>query len=257
MWRSSAFSSIGMLLVILNGGIDLSVGSTLGLCGVIAGFLMQGVHAADVRRRAVSAGLGGRAFWPARLARFVGARQRRADRVLQGAGLRRHLGRHVRRARRRAPDDQRPDLQQSRRPGRTRQHRLRLARLQPPGRRSDRRRGAGGHRHHRQPRADPNRLRPLALCLRRQRARGRALRRAGQDACRSRSTCCPGICAADRRPHPVLAADLGGANRRHHLRIDRDRGGRHRRRGADGRPRHRPRHACSAPSSSASCPTGS
>jgi len=29
--------------VILNGGIDLSVGSTLGLCGVIAGFLMQGV----------------------------------------------------------------------------------------------------------------------------------------------------------------------------------------------------------------------
>ena len=35
--------AIGMLLVILNGGIDLSVGSTLGLCGVIAGFLMQGV----------------------------------------------------------------------------------------------------------------------------------------------------------------------------------------------------------------------
>ncbi len=35
--------AIGMLLVILNGGIDLSVGSTLGLCGIIAGFLMQGV----------------------------------------------------------------------------------------------------------------------------------------------------------------------------------------------------------------------
>ena len=35
--------SIGMLLVILNGGIDLSVGSTLGLCGVVAGFLMQGI----------------------------------------------------------------------------------------------------------------------------------------------------------------------------------------------------------------------
>ena len=35
--------AIGMLLVILNGGIDLSVGSTLGLAGVIAGFLMQGV----------------------------------------------------------------------------------------------------------------------------------------------------------------------------------------------------------------------
>ncbi len=35
--------SIGMLVVILNGGIDLSVGSTLALCGVVAGALMQGV----------------------------------------------------------------------------------------------------------------------------------------------------------------------------------------------------------------------
>ena len=38
-----AILAIGMLLVILNGGIDLSVGSTVGLSGVIAGFLMQGV----------------------------------------------------------------------------------------------------------------------------------------------------------------------------------------------------------------------
>ncbi|MEP1539108.1 MAG: ABC transporter permease [Paracoccaceae bacterium] len=36
--------AIGMLLVILNGGIDLSVGSTLALCGVFAGFLMQGIE---------------------------------------------------------------------------------------------------------------------------------------------------------------------------------------------------------------------
>ena len=35
--------AVGMLLVILNGGIDLSVGSTVGLSGVVAGFLMQGV----------------------------------------------------------------------------------------------------------------------------------------------------------------------------------------------------------------------
>src|ERR1700761_1591485 len=35
--------AIGMLLVILNGGIDLSVGSTLGLSGCVAGALMQGV----------------------------------------------------------------------------------------------------------------------------------------------------------------------------------------------------------------------
>ncbi|SKA38818.1 ABC transporter permease [Consotaella salsifontis] len=36
--------AIGMLVVILTGGIDLSVGSTLGLAGCVAGFLMQGVE---------------------------------------------------------------------------------------------------------------------------------------------------------------------------------------------------------------------
>lgn len=36
--------AIGMLLVILSGGIDLSVGSILALCGVVAGALMQGVE---------------------------------------------------------------------------------------------------------------------------------------------------------------------------------------------------------------------
>ena len=36
--------AIGMLLVILNGGIDLSVGSVLGLSGVFAGYLMHGVE---------------------------------------------------------------------------------------------------------------------------------------------------------------------------------------------------------------------
>lgn len=39
-----ALLAMGQLLVILNGGIDLSVGSTLGLSGMIAGFLMQGVR---------------------------------------------------------------------------------------------------------------------------------------------------------------------------------------------------------------------
>ncbi|MFC5500713.1 ABC transporter permease [Lysinimonas soli] len=39
-----AILSVGMLLVILNGGIDLSVGSTLGLSGVVAGYLMQGIR---------------------------------------------------------------------------------------------------------------------------------------------------------------------------------------------------------------------
>ena len=37
-----ALLSIGMLMVILNGGIDLSVGSTLGLSGMVAGLALQG-----------------------------------------------------------------------------------------------------------------------------------------------------------------------------------------------------------------------
>ena len=36
--------AVGMLLVILNGGIDLSVGSILALAGVVAGAMMQGVE---------------------------------------------------------------------------------------------------------------------------------------------------------------------------------------------------------------------
>ncbi len=38
-----AILAMGMLLVVLNGGIDLSVGSTLGFSAVIGGFLMRGV----------------------------------------------------------------------------------------------------------------------------------------------------------------------------------------------------------------------
>ncbi|MDT0187123.1 ABC transporter permease [Microbacterium sp. ARD31] len=38
-----AILGLGMLMVILNGGIDLSVGSTLGFSAIIAGFLLQGV----------------------------------------------------------------------------------------------------------------------------------------------------------------------------------------------------------------------
>ncbi len=39
----NAIVAIGMLLVILNGGIDLSVGSTVGLSGAVAGNLFRGV----------------------------------------------------------------------------------------------------------------------------------------------------------------------------------------------------------------------
>ncbi|MGW3628385.1 ABC transporter permease [Streptomyces sp. NPDC000880] len=40
----NAILAIGMLMVILNSGIDLSVGSTVGLTGVVAGYLLQGVN---------------------------------------------------------------------------------------------------------------------------------------------------------------------------------------------------------------------
>ena len=45
MTRHVAFNAIlalGMLMVILNGGIDLSVGSTVGISGMIAGYLLKG-----------------------------------------------------------------------------------------------------------------------------------------------------------------------------------------------------------------------
>ena len=36
--------AIGMLMVILTGGIDLSVGSIVGLAGIVAGVLLEGLH---------------------------------------------------------------------------------------------------------------------------------------------------------------------------------------------------------------------
>ncbi len=38
----NAILALGMLLVIITGGIDLSVGSTVGLSGIVAGVLLQG-----------------------------------------------------------------------------------------------------------------------------------------------------------------------------------------------------------------------
>jgi erythritol transport system permease protein len=40
----NAILAMGMLVVILNGGIDLSVGSAVGVSGVIAGYLLQGAQ---------------------------------------------------------------------------------------------------------------------------------------------------------------------------------------------------------------------
>jgi erythritol transport system permease protein len=40
----NAILAMGMLVVILNGGIDLSVGSAVGVSGVVAGYLLQGAQ---------------------------------------------------------------------------------------------------------------------------------------------------------------------------------------------------------------------
>src|SRR5215212_2992027 len=40
----NAILAIGMLMVILTGGIDLSVGSIVGLAGIVAGVLLGGVE---------------------------------------------------------------------------------------------------------------------------------------------------------------------------------------------------------------------
>ena len=40
----NAILAIGMLMVILTGGIDLSVGSIVGLAGMVAGVLLEGLH---------------------------------------------------------------------------------------------------------------------------------------------------------------------------------------------------------------------
>jgi erythritol transport system permease protein len=40
----NAILALGMLMVILTGGIDLSVGSIVGLAGIVAGVLLEGLH---------------------------------------------------------------------------------------------------------------------------------------------------------------------------------------------------------------------
>ena len=119
--------SVGMLLVILNGGIDLSVGSVLALCGVVAGALMQGITlewAGVILYPPVWAVV----VITCALGAFVGAVNGVLIAYMKVPACR-HPWYPLRRPRRRAPDDQRPHLQQSRRPRRARQRRLQLAEL--------------------------------------------------------------------------------------------------------------------------------
>ena len=56
----NAIMALGMLLVILNGGIDLSVGSTVGLTGAVAGNLFRGYNLPLTEADHVPQGLGDR-----------------------------------------------------------------------------------------------------------------------------------------------------------------------------------------------------
>ena len=187
--------AVGMLLVILNGGIDLSVGSTLGLCGVVAGFLMQGVSFPAL----------GYTLYPpvwavviltCALGGFVGlingvlVARFKVPAFVATLGVM-YVARGVA-----LLITERSHLQQSRRPAGTRQHRLQLARLQPPARRPDRRGRAGGGGTRRQPgpdvapRSGGGSTRRAATSARRNCPAFRSSR------CRSPSMSCPEICAA-------------------------------------------------------------
>ena len=65
--------AIGMLFVILNGGIDLSVGSTLGLCGVVGGLPHAGRHAGTGSASSSIPRSGSSRCWSVLLGAFIGA----------------------------------------------------------------------------------------------------------------------------------------------------------------------------------------
>ena len=123
----NAILAIGMLMVILTGGIDLSVGSIVGLAGIVAGVLLEGL----------TIGFIGLTLYPpvwvvVVLVLAVGAGGRRDQRhpghALRRRAVHRHPRRALHRARRGAADLQRRDLPEPGRVARTRQHRLRLHR---------------------------------------------------------------------------------------------------------------------------------
>ena len=174
-------------------------------------------RAAEVRsvRHPLPAGLGRRRSSPARSAPSSALVNGVLIARFKVPAVRRDAGHALRRARHRAADDQRADLQQPRRPSRAGQHRLRLARLQPHRSASRSAYRAGRRRDRRASLVlTPHRLRPLALRLGRQRARGRAVGRAGQ-AGEDLGLRALRRLRRHRRADPLLAADLGRPDRRH------------------------------------------
>ena len=247
--------AVGMLLVILNGGIDLSVGSTLGLCGVVAGFLMQGVTlpmfgvalfppvwVVVVLVCALGAFVGlvngvliARFKVPAFVATLGVMYVVRGLALLMTNGLTyNNLGGKA-------------DL------GNTGFDWLGFNRLVgvPIGVLVMAVIAIVGS-------IMLNRT-PFGRWLYASGGNERAAELSGVPVKRVQITVymLSGRLRRHRRPHPVLAADLGGADRRHVLRTDRDRRCRHRRRGAERADAATSAAPCSAPSSSASSPTGS
>ena len=127
----NAIVALGMLLVILNGGIDLSVGSTVGLTGAVAGNLFRGVHVPFTDSDHVPERLGHRGHLGRH--RHAGRTgQRITDRQAQPGAVHRHP-RHALRGPRpdRGPAERPEHHQRVERPGGSRQHRV-LRRLRQP-----------------------------------------------------------------------------------------------------------------------------
>ena len=105
----NALLALGMLLVILTGGIDLSVGSIVGLSGIVAGVLLQGWEIPSLRRHPLPAGVGGHPRLPR--GRDRGRHPQRVTRhTVQGRTVHRHPRHALRRARHRPADLQRCDV---------------------------------------------------------------------------------------------------------------------------------------------------
>ena len=120
----NAFLAIGMTFVIITGGIDLSVGSIVGLCGMVGGL-------AGAERRSTSASARRSSSTPSRsclIVVLVGVRrrgrQRAAHHPAERRALHRHAGHALRRAGRGAAVVGRRDLPE---PGR--QRRIRVGQL--------------------------------------------------------------------------------------------------------------------------------
>ena len=126
----NAVLALGMLLVILKGGIDLSVGSIVGLSGVVAGELLGGVAIPGTSTIAYPP------VWvvvvSASRSASVSAWSTGSCHPVQRGAVHRDARHALRRSRNRPAHLQRHDLPQPRRRPRARQHRLLAPRQRPP-----------------------------------------------------------------------------------------------------------------------------